>query len=230
MPLRPGIRLLTIDLDDTLIDSDGTAAERIADAMRCARDLLGTAVDDAAATRIEAAAVAADPITEGHLATLVRLLPITRDDARVAPIRAAYNARMLELLRAFPAVDETLRVLRDRFRLVIVTNGPEKLQRAKIERFGFEHQVDGIVISEVIGIQKPDPRIFWEACRSAGVAPEQSAHVGDAISTDVAGARSAGMAAIWCRPTRDRGLAETSLPVSPDLTIDHFRELPGALA
>lgn len=229
MALRP-IRLLTLDLDDTLVDSDGTAVERIADAMRRARELLGTALDDASAERIRAAAVAADPVTEGRLATLVRLLPVAPEDERVVEIRAAYNARLLELLQAFPDVHETLRALRERYRLVIITNGPEELQRSKVERFGLQDAVDGIVISGALGIHKPDPRIFWEACRRAGVEPAEAAHVGDAITADVAGAKGAGMGAIWCRPERARALTEADLPVIPDLTIERFRELPSALA
>ncbi|TAJ17949.1 MAG: HAD family hydrolase [Dehalococcoidia bacterium] len=229
MALRP-IRLLTLDLDDTLVDSDGTAVERIADAMRRARELLGAALDDASAERIRAAAVAADPVVEGRLATLVRLLPIAPEDERVAEIRAAYNARLLELLRAFPDMHETLRALRDRYRLVIITNGPEELQRSKVERFGLQDAVDDVVISGALGIHKPDPRIFWEACRRAGIDPAEAAHVGDAITTDVAGAQGAGMGAIWCRPERARALTEADLPVIPDLTIERFHELPSALA
>lgn len=230
MTLRPDLRLLTLDLDDTLVDSDGTAAERLADAMRRARDLLGGVLDDAASARIVAVAAAADPVTEGRLATLVRLLPLESEDQRVAQIRAAYNARLLDLLRLFPGVHETLRVLRERYRLVIVTNGPEALQRSKVEQFGLQDYVDSVVISGAVGVHKPDPRIFWEACSRARVEPEFAAHVGDAISTDIAGAKGAGMGTVWRRPERDRALAEADLIVIPDLIIEQFNQLPEALA
>jgi HAD superfamily hydrolase (TIGR01549 family) len=228
--LSSEIRLLTLDLDDTLIDSDGTATERIADAMLHARDLLGAALDDATAARVMAEALAADPITEGRLATLVRLLALAPEDARIADIRAAYNARMLDLLHLHPGVEDALVTLHERYRLVIVTNGPEDLQRSKIERFGLQHRVDGIVISGALGIHKPDPRIFWEACSQVRIEARQAAHVGDGITTDIVGARDAGMGTIWCRPERDRALAEDALPFAPDLIIDRFGDLPSALA
>jgi putative hydrolase of the HAD superfamily len=230
MTLRQDLRLLTLDLDDTLIDSDATADERLADAMRRARVLLGTALDDATAARVTASAAAADPVTEGRLGTLVRLLSLEADDPRAMQIREAYNARLLDLLRLFPMVHETLRTLRQRYRLVIVTNGPEALQRSKVEQFGLQDEVDSVVISGAMGVHKPDPRIFWEACSRVSVEPEFAAHIGDAISTDVAGAKGAGMGAIWRRPARDHALSEADLTVIPDLIIERFDQLPEALA
>ena len=230
MTLRPDLRLLTLDLDDTLVDSDGTADERLADAMRRARLVLGGALDDVTAARVVASAAAADPVTEGRLGTLIRLLSLEADDPRATEIREAYNSRLLELLRLFPGVHETLRILHERYRLVIVTNGPEALQRSKVERFGLQDYVDSVVISGAMGVHKPDPRIFWEACSRARVEPEFAAHVGDAISTDVAGAKGAGMGTIWRRPERDRALAEADLIVIPDLIIEQFNQLPVGLA
>jgi putative hydrolase of the HAD superfamily len=50
-----------------------------------------------------------------------------------------------------------------------------------------------IVDSDVVGVAKPDPRIFRIALAAAGARPERAAHVGDMLSTDVAGARAAGV-------------------------------------
>ena len=51
--------------------------------------------------------------------------------------------------------------------VAIVTNGPPS-QRVKVERCGLLPLVDVVVISDVLGVSKPDRRIFEAAARQAG--------------------------------------------------------------
>ncbi|MBI2168212.1 MAG: HAD family hydrolase [Actinobacteria bacterium] len=53
--------------------------------------------------------------------------------------------------------------------------------------------VDAVIDSTVVGVAKPDPRIFHIALERLGVAPERAVHVGDLIGADVVGARTAGV-------------------------------------
>lgn len=56
-----------------------------------------------------------------------------------------------------------------------------------------------------IGIEKPDPRIFLEAARRAGRAPEECVYVGDRLETDALAAGRAGMTGVWLdRAGRER--------------------------
>jgi putative hydrolase of the HAD superfamily len=59
---------------------------------------------------------------------------------------------------------------------------------------------DPIVLSTRAGCSKRDGRLFPIALRMAGVPAERAAHVGDSLTSDVAGARAAGLAAIWFDP------------------------------
>lgn len=65
-------------------------------------------------------------------------------------------------------------------------------------------RVSVIVDSHVVGIEKPDPRIFEIALEAVGLPPERCAYVGDTVHFDVGGARAAGLHAIhldpygWC--------------------------------
>ncbi len=59
----------------------------------------------------------------------------------------------------------------------------------------------GIVLdSGVVGISKPDPRIFALAIEALGVAPERTIHVGDTPAADVEGARAAGIRPVLIDP------------------------------
>lgn len=62
--------------------------------------------------------------------------------------------------------------------------------------------VSAVIDSTLVGAEKPDPRIFEIALDVAGAARGQVVHVGDMLSTDVAGARAAGIEAIHLDPTR----------------------------
>jgi putative hydrolase of the HAD superfamily len=59
--------------------------------------------------------------------------------------------------------------------------------------------VDTILISDAEGVSKRDPRIFHRALERLDISPTRSVFVGDHPEVDVAGARAAGMQAIWRR-------------------------------
>lgn len=218
---RDEIRLLTFDLDDTLIDTDGIAPERVADAIEVARTLLGADAADYEA--VHAAVVATNPVSPGRAVTLLRLLGVDPAHEHAARIREAYGRRLVDLVRPFPEAIEVLTALRDRVRLGIVSNGPEALQRAKFERCGLNGLIDVVVFSGAFGVDKPDARIFAHACALAGVPVEAAAHVGDSVLADIAGARAAGMRTIWRRPPHREEPADEG--AAPDLMIDDLREL-----
>jgi putative hydrolase of the HAD superfamily len=52
---------------------------------------------------------------------------------------------------------------------------------------------DLIVDSGLVGVEKPDPRIFRFALDRFAVPPERAVHIGDTYATDVIGARAAGL-------------------------------------
>ena len=54
-----------------------------------------------------------------------------------------------------------------------------------------------LVVSEEVGISKPDPRIFVVALERAGVEAPEAVMVGDSWANDVEGARAAGIRPVW---------------------------------
>ena len=82
-------------------------------------------------------------------------------------------------------------------------------------------------ISEELGYEKPDPRIFAHAVDQAGVEPARAVMVGDRLDNDVRPAQAAGMRGVWLL----RGEApEDPTPeqaAEPDAVIRSLAELPG---
>ena len=74
---------------------------------------------------------------------------------------------------------------------------------AWLEADGLAPYFEAVVLSVLLGCRKPDPEIYLEAARRAGVEPSHCAYVGDNPSRDILGARLAGfgMAIILLEPT-----------------------------
>ncbi len=60
--------------------------------------------------------------------------------------------------------------------------------------------VGAVIDSHVVGIEKPDPRIFQLALDALGVASERSVYVGDTVRFDVKGALAAGLQPVHVDP------------------------------
>ena len=109
--------------------------------------------------------------------------------------------------------------------LVLVTNGDRDLQRRKLVASGLLPLLDGVVISGVLGIGKPEPAIFAHALGLVGARPEDAVMVGDSPHRDIAGAVASGIRAVWV----DRG-AEAEKPAGAWHMLQDLRPLPGLLS
>jgi HAD superfamily hydrolase (TIGR01509 family) len=65
-----------------------------------------------------------------------------------------------------------------------------------LDRLGLTTLLDVIITSQDVGVGKPDPQIFLEGLKRAGVLPEETLYVGDQYQVDVVGARNAGIRGI----------------------------------
>ena len=95
---------------------------------------------------------------------------------------------------------ETLDELRRRgYRLGVISNADGRADQA-LDAAGLRGHFELIVDSGLVGIDKPDPRIFHHALERMGVSPGEAVYVGDIYEIDVRGARAAGMRAILIDP------------------------------
>ena len=107
------------------------------------------------------------------------------------------------------------------WRIGVVTNGSMPQQADKAERLGLSPLVDALCVSEELGVEKPDRRIFEEAVRRCAAAPRRrrSRRAGwweTRRAPTSAGARASGLRAAWLHRGRawDRGDGP-----APDLTV-----------
>lgn len=104
--------------------------------------------------------------------------------------------------------------------MAVVTNG-SKSQRDKIEALEASRYFEAVLISEEVGIAKPDPRIFRQALSRLNTVPGRAVFVGDSMEHDIAGARNAGMMTVYIKKVK----AECADDASCDLVVSDLREL-----
>lgn len=110
--------------------------------------------------------------------------------------------------------------------LAITTNS-EGRAKELMEEIGLAPFLRGVIDSGVVGISKPDRRIFEYAAALLGFSTSEIAHVGDSEEADVAGAKAAGAFAI-----RFDGLfpSSTTRPTIADARAGDYRELRAILS
>ena len=96
-----------------------------------------------------------------------------------------------------PGAFELLRHLKSKgYRIGILSNGFKEVQYRKIKTAEIESYIDCIVLSDDIGINKPDRRIYDHALSITRGIAERTIMIGDNPSTDIDGAIRAGWHAI----------------------------------
>ena len=117
---------------------------------------------------------------------------------------------------------EVLMTLQRHFPMVLVSNFYGNIHTV-LREFGFENLFQQVIESAVVGVRKPDPRIFTLGVEALGLEPDEVVVVGDSIDKDIIPAREAGCHTIWFK-----GEGWTNDPVDesiPDKIITDLAEI-----
>lgn len=184
-----------------------------------------SAVTDAerrARARLDAE-VAAQPTRERkgagrYLHYLLANLGITDEAERaaVAEWRRGFNVPIGMCHQADPQAAETLTRLREAGLVTGVISNSNGSVRTALERAGLLALLDFVIDSTVVGIAKPDPRVFQLGLAEAKVDASEAVYVGDSYHVDVLGSRGVGMSAVLFDPGRVCGARDC--PIAPSLS------------
>ncbi|MDP9078062.1 MAG: YjjG family noncanonical pyrimidine nucleotidase [Bacteroidota bacterium] len=100
----------------------------------------------------------------------------------------------------FPHAHETLQYLQCKYKLHLISNGFKEASELKVGNTNIGGYFENIIISEIVGVNKPDPAIFQHALDLAGAQKHESIMIGDSLEADVYGALNFGMDAIYFNP------------------------------
>ena len=91
---------------------------------------------------------------------------------------------------------EVLSELKKRFPMVLVSNFYGNIATV-LREFGLDGIFPQVIESAVVGVRKPDPRIFSLGVEALGLKPEEVVVVGDSIDKDIIPAIKAGCQTVW---------------------------------
>lgn len=224
------IRNVLFDLDDTLFDFH--KAEKIA----LTKTLVHFGVDPTEETlalyssinaahwkRLELGELSREEVKVGRYRELFETIGVERDPEEAT----AYYENMLGVGHYFiPGAPELLEELHGKYRLYIVSNGTAKVQERRIGSSGIAKYMDGIFISQLLGVNKPD-REFFDICfaKIPDFSRAETVIVGDSLSSDIKGGINADIATVWFNPKElpnDGG-------IKPDFTVKTLSEIPAVL-
>tara|TARA_R110002049_G_scaffold271188_1_gene448343 strand:+ start:105 stop:794 length:690 start_codon:yes stop_codon:yes gene_type:complete len=92
---------------------------------------------------------------------------------------------------------EVLDYLSGKYSLHIITNGFEEVQYKKLSHSKIIHYFSTITNSEMVGVKKPNPKIFNYALKQADTEVNNSIMIGDSYEADILGAINVGMDVIF---------------------------------
>lgn len=132
-----------------------------------------------------------------------------------------YYEKAINYVSPFPGLYTLLQFLKDKaVEIGVITNGKHKVQWGKYSKLKLHRYIEreNFLVSEDVGIEKPDPRIFNLAL---GTTDKKAAlFVGDTWEHDIVGALEAGWQAIYLN-TYSRPRAHTEHHPLAELTALH---------
>jgi YjjG family noncanonical pyrimidine nucleotidase len=198
----PPLRAVLFDADHTLLDT--SKAERCALraalrglSLRCPPATLDAyrAINGELWGRYRRGEIDAASLSRERFRRLLQHL--RADDEGGAALSAAYIDGISRRGDLLPGCRSALARLKRRYRLGLVTNGLDRVQRSRLRVARLERCFDVVVTSEACGFAKPDPRILRVALEALGVAAAEALYVGDDREVDGGAARAAGMGFVW---------------------------------
>jgi phosphoglycolate phosphatase len=139
----------------------------------------------------------------------------------------SYQANVCVATKLYSGVLETLTSLKTQgYRLVIVTNKPERFVAPILEGLGLNNLFELILGGDTLAKRKPDPLPLNFACQQLGVTSEQCLMVGDS-KNDILAAQAAKVQSVGL--TYGYNYGEDISIYQPDLVLENFADLVLAL-
>ncbi|MBD3193767.1 MAG: TIGR02253 family HAD-type hydrolase [Candidatus Lokiarchaeota archaeon] len=189
------IKLIGFDLDDCLFDSTGLSESARIKGIDAMLDQ-GLRIE-----KNKAIAILMEIVEEygsnfsHHYDYFIRRLNQTDENVKlsfntqyklIASAVMAYHKEKIDSIELYDDVKETLIELRDRkIKTAVITDGIPIKQYEKIIRLKIDKLIDLVVISDEVGIRKPNPELFNYFLKKFKVKGEETIYIGDRIDKDI---------------------------------------------
>jgi putative hydrolase of the HAD superfamily len=126
----------------------------------------------------------------------------------------------------FEGAEELLKQLKGRYRMVLLTNGLTSVQETRLGKSPVRSYFEELVISESVGISKPDPRIFEHTFDKIGYEKkDKTLMIGDSLTSDIKGGLNFGVDTCWYNAE----MKENEKNIVPKYEVHDYEELLGII-
>ena len=144
---------------------------------------------------------------------------------KIKAINEDYIERIMLKDTLIDGAIELLDYLKPKYKLHILSNGFTEMQYKKMDSAGISSDYfDNIILSDIVGVNKPDPKIFEFALAKIGASPDKVIMIGDNIQTDILGAKNSGIDQIWFNLEN-----KTSGELQPTYIVKNLSEIKNVL-
>lgn len=222
--------ILLIDLDDTILDFQKQESVAIRKTLRdaglepteevCARY---SQINDWHWKQLEKGAITRDEVLQGRFRVLFAEMGVIADSVATAH---AYMENLGQGHYFLPGAEEAIRALGQKYRVFLASNGTASVQNRRIESAGLKRMVEGIFISQEVGINKP-AKGYFDYCFAhiPNFDINKALMVGDSLSSDILGGQNAGIPTCWVA-SKEKAC---TLEKQPDYRIESITELRALL-
>ena len=127
-------------------------------------------------------------VEQGHLS------PESAEEKAELVAQYCYDAARENVESIRPVLEK----LSEKYPMVLVSNFYGNIETVLTD-FGIRDFFQAIIESAVMGVRKPDPRIFEHGVKALGMLPEATLVIGDSYRKDILPAESIGCQAIWIK-------------------------------
>ncbi|GJM42012.1 MAG: haloacid dehalogenase [Ardenticatenaceae bacterium] len=224
----PTYQWLLFDVDNTLLDFDKTEAMALETSF-AQHEIPFPAeakqryhkINQIYWQRLERKEITPELLRIGRFQELFNELGIRFDAESFA---TSYLKQLGQQAPLVAGAETVLESLNGRFQLGIITNGLADVQHPRLEKSGLKQHFSPIIISQEIGVSKPNPGIFDAAFAQMNQpAKAEVLIIGDSLSSDMTGGINYGIDTCWFNPNGKR----TDLPITHE--ISQLNQLPHIL-
>jgi len=209
------IKIILWDIDDTLLDFHAAEREAIKKLFgqfglgECTDEMLlrYSSINRSYWKRLELGELTKPQILIGRFKDFLESEGL---DAEIAPkFNEAYQVSLGDTIVFRDDSYNIVKSLRGKVKQYAVSNGTVIAQTKKLRLSGLGELMDGIFLSEQLGVEKPNVEFFDKVFEQIGqVDRSEILIVGDSLSSDIKGGNNAGIKTCWYNPTKAQVLSE----------------------
>ncbi len=202
------IKVILWDIDNTLLDFKKAESYAIKKCFEifglgeCTDEMISrySEINKRYWERLERGEIAKKRVLEGRFEDFFALLGLPVEKA--AAFNEEYQMRLGDKAFFCDGADEVVKRLKGKVRQYAVTNGTLTAQSRKLASSGLDKLLDGVFISDVIGVEKPNIGFFEYVFENIddSIKKEEIMIVGDSLTSDMLGGNNAGIRCCWYNP------------------------------